>query len=82
MTFPKIRRACARLRKAAKKLWSWYHNQMDHNDRYGRTLLQGVVRALWQETLERFGGVLLAVFIELLKILREDGLNPRGASRA
>jgi hypothetical protein len=67
-------RFCLELRRA----WRWHHALMTDNDSYARVLVQGVVRALWQESVERMLGVLIRAAGELLIILRRDGLNPGG----
>jgi len=59
----------------ARVLWARHHHQMQTNARYARALIQGVARALWPQSLERFLFVLASVAFELYRIMRHDGFN-------
>ena len=81
MKFPsnRVYRAWVRFCLELRRVWRWHHNQMTDNDPYARALVQGAVRALWQDSIERMLGVLARAIIELIIILRRDGLNPGSA---
>jgi hypothetical protein len=76
MTLPRrVHNAWVNLCLDAQAIWTWHRYQMDSNPRYARAFVQGVVSALWQDSIEKFVVVLLNVATELFKILRQDGVN-------
>jgi hypothetical protein len=76
MTLPqRVHAAWARLCIDARGIWEWHRHQMDTNPHYARAFIEGVVRALWQDSIEKFLLVLFSVLAELLRILRRDGFN-------
>jgi hypothetical protein len=52
-------------------LWEWHHHTMSTNPPYARILIQGVVKALWQETLNRCFIVLARTVAELGRHLKD-----------
>ena len=74
----RVHRAWVRFCIEARRLWAWHHAQMNANAPYARALVQGVVRALWQESVERVLVVLAKATVELFVILRRDGFDPNG----
>lgn len=76
MSLPlRIHRAWVRLCIDARRLWAWHTAQMRTNGRYARAIIDGAVRLLWQETIDRFLIVLGQVLIEIFTILRQDGIS-------
>lgn len=73
--FRRVTRAWIRLCLEARRLWDWHHAQMQTNGRYARAFVQGVVRALWQRTVERFVFALVEALVEVYLILRQDGFD-------
>ena len=47
-------RTLARRYLQGRDLWGWHHQKMHAHPPYARILIQGVVKALWQETFEAF----------------------------
>lgn len=77
MTLPRrVHNAWAHLCLDAQVIWRWHRDQMDSNPYYARVFIQGVVKALWQDSIEKFLITLVNVATELFKILRRDGFNP------
>lgn len=75
MSLPlRVHRAWVRLCIDARRLWAWHARQMRTNGRYARAVIQGAVRVLWQETIDRLLIVLGQVLIEIYTILRQDGI--------
>ena len=81
MKYPtnRIYRAWIRFCHDLRRIWNWHHAQMNNNAPYARALVQGVVRALWQETIERMLGVLAKAAVDLYVIVRREGINANRA---
>lgn len=81
MKYPTTRvyRAWLRMCLDARRIWQWHHAHMNTNAPYARALVRGLVRAVWQESIERMLIVLAKAAVELYIILRRDGFNPGSA---
>lgn len=74
MSFTTVsKKQARRLKGAIERMWSWHHYHMQAGGRYARTVIQGVVRAIWQPTVGRGLAVLAIVIAEVLRALSEDG---------
>ncbi len=71
-----VSRICGQICDGVRRVWSWHSTQMQHNGRYARAFIQGVVRALWQGTVERFLFALGEALVEVYLIVRQDGFTP------
>ncbi|MRJ75455.1 hypothetical protein GEV29_02805 [Aeromicrobium sp. SMF47] len=76
MTMPRrVHAAWVRLCIDAQTIWKWHRHQMDTNPSYAHAFVCGVVKALWQDSIEKFLLVLTSAIGDLFKILRRDGIN-------
>lgn len=73
-----LKRHWQRLKTTAERVWAWHHAQMQASGRYARTVIQGVIRAIWQPTLGRYLTVMAMVIAEVLRVLGEDGFAVNG----
>ena len=53
-----------------RDLWEWHLHKMNSNPPYARILIQGVVKALWQETFVRCLVVLAKTLADLGRYLK------------
>lgn len=66
----KIIQAVLRRALRGRSLWAWHHHQMTTNPPYARILIQGVVKALWQDGVDRAAIVLARTVTDLARYLR------------
>ena len=58
-----------------RDLWGWHHHKMATNPSYARILIDGVVKALWQQTFDAFLRVLTRTVMELAQQRKNHTLD-------
>jgi len=59
----------------AKAVWAWHHRQMRTDGRYARTVIDGLARAAWQDSPERFVLASSRVAVDLARLVGETKLR-------